>query len=157
MPRLIALFALLLVPFAALLAQDVDEMIYLPADRIEAAVGQALADADEPLVATFLEEREDHTAIMIRRSADGEAESHEVFDDVYVVQHGRGVLLYGGTYEGSRTISEGEYRGGIIRGGMEQQLAPGDVAIVPAGVAHQVRVPEGGLFIYLVGKVRRAR
>lgn len=157
MKRLAALLVLLTAP-SILHAQDVDEMIHLPADRLLDATRESLSVVtDEPLVVTALEERSDHAAVLVRRGADGEAEAHDVFDDVYVVQQGRGVLLYGGTYEGSRTISEGEYRGGTIRGGTEQALAEGDVAVVPAGVAHQVRVPEGEVIVYLVMKVRRGK
>ena len=150
------LAALLLLPCTALHAQNVDEAIFLPAARVSEAV-EAVAAMTDPLVVNFLERRDHHSAIMGSRAESGEPELHESFDDVYFVQQGQAELLYGGTYQGGRTTEPGELRGGEIREGRRQPLAPGDVVVVPADVVHQVVVEPGATFIYLVLKVRRGK
>lgn len=157
MARTALLAALILIPAAALRAQSVDELIYLPAARLGEAVETATAPSGEPTVATFLEERDHHASIMVRRAQSGEPELHEAFDDIYVVQSGKGVLHYGGTYEGARTVEAGELRGGKIQGGTRQPLSAGDVVVVPADVPHQVEVEPGDTFVYHVLKVRRGK
>jgi|GEM_PF-465386 len=153
-----ALFvALLMIPFATIRAQHVDEMIYLPAARLGEAVEAAAAPGGEPTKVTFLEQRDHHASIMVRRAQSGEPELHEAFDDIYVVQSGSGVLHYGGTYEGARTVEAGELRGGTIRGGTRQPLSAGDVVVVPADVPHQVEVERGQALVYHVLKVRRGK
>lgn len=79
-----------------------------------------------------------HSVQMLFRSRSGEAEVHERFADVFVVLAGAATLVTGGRLEGGREVEPGEMRGTSIAGGTEQQLRPGDVAHVPAGVAHQM-------------------
>jgi hypothetical protein len=74
---------------------------------------------------------------------------------VIIIQEGTATLLHGGAVEGGRETAPGERRGGRIDGGTRQVLAPGDVALVPAGTPHQVLVPAGGSIRYLVVKVPR--
>lgn len=71
------------------------------------------------------------------------------------VQEGTATLLHGGRVDGGRETAPGERRGGRITGGTRQVLAPGDVALIPAGTPHQVLVPATGSIRYLVTKVRR--
>ena len=59
-----------------------------------------------------------------RRDTSGVHERHEAFTDIFVVQRGRARLLYGGTVEGERASSPGEWRGGTIRGGTEAEIKP---------------------------------
>jgi hypothetical protein len=74
---------------------------------------------------------------------------------VILVREGTATLLHGGSVEGGRETEPGERRGGRIGGETPQVLAPGDVALVPAGTPHQVLVPPGRAVTYLVVKVRR--
>jgi mannose-6-phosphate isomerase-like protein (cupin superfamily) len=76
--------------------------------------------------------------MMSRRDTSGIHERHEAFSDIFVVQRGRARLLYGGTAEGERASSPGEWRGGTIRGGTEAEIKPGDIVVIPAGVPHQL-------------------
>jgi mannose-6-phosphate isomerase-like protein (cupin superfamily) len=103
--------------------------------------------------ARLLGNRGAYTYLAIRRDRTGEVEVHAGWDDVMVVETGTATLLYGGSVSGGRQTAPGERRGGSIGGGTAQTLAPGDVMVIPAGVPHQVRVPEGGSVTYFVVKV----
>ncbi|MBW3629559.1 MAG: cupin domain-containing protein [Gemmatimonadetes bacterium] len=96
-----------------------------------------------------------YSHVVVRRDQSGEAEVHDLLDDVFIVQEGTASLRYGGTVSGSRVTAPGERRGGEIAGGVTQRLAPGDMIIVPAGVPHRVEVESGGSVTYLVVKVAR--
>ena len=155
-------YALLLLPLALLpdsdaAAQEVSDFIHLPAARLEASVREASAAEPAPLHAITLEQRQHHASIMVRRTESSPPELHEEFDDLYIVQEGAAVLVYGGSYEGGEATQPGEWRGGTISGGSRQPLAPGDVVVVPADVAHQVEIEPGGSIIYHVVKVRRGK
>jgi mannose-6-phosphate isomerase-like protein (cupin superfamily) len=151
------LFALVLLPRSGAAAQEVADFIYLPAARLEAAVRAASVAAPAPLLANTLEQRDDHASIMVRRTESSAPELHEEFDDLYIVEQGAAVLVYGGSYEGGENTQPGEWRGGTISGGQRQALAPGDVVVVPANVAHAVEIAPGGSIIYHVVKVRRGK
>lgn len=155
--ELLLLAGLALVPGSVACAQDVGDFIYMPAERLEAAATEASNAAPAPLLANTLEQRPHHASIMVRRTESSAPELHEEFDDIYIVHAGSAVLVYGGRYDGGELTDPGEFRGGSIAGGSRQELAPGDVVIVPADVAHQVEVEAGGSIVYHVVKVRRGK
>jgi len=157
MNRSLILLGLFALPACGAAAQEVEELIYLPSARLAEAVRTASAAAPSPVLATTLEQRDDHASIMVRRTESSGPELHEAFDDVYIVHEGAAVLVYGGTYEGAQTTEPGELRGGTITGGTRQALAPGDVMVVPAEVPHQVVIEPGKSIIYHVIKVRRGK
>jgi uncharacterized protein YjlB len=90
-----------------------------------------------------------------RRDTSGVHERHEAFTDIFVVQRGRARLLYGGTVEGERASSPGEWRGGAIRGGTEAEIKTGDIVVIPAGVPHHLLLQPGESFYYFVFKVAK--
>ena len=90
-----------------------------------------------------------------RRDTSGVHERHEQFTDIFVVQRGRARLRYGGTVDGERASSPGEWRGGTIRGGTEAELKPGDIVVIPAGIPHQLLLPPHESFYYFVFKVAK--
>jgi len=90
-----------------------------------------------------------------RRDTSGVHERHEAFTDIFVVQRGRARLLYGGTVEGERASSPGEWRGGTIRGGTEAEIKTGDIVVIPAGVPHHLLLQPGESFYYFVFKVAK--
>ena len=94
-----------------------------------------------------------HSAMMVYRKGDGEAEVHEKTVDVFVVQEGRGTLVIGGKVVGGKQTGPGEIRGASIQGGVNKPLAPGDVVHIPANIAHQVLVAPGAEITYLILKV----
>ena len=94
-----------------------------------------------------------HLAMIAHREGDGEAELHDKQADVFVVQSGEATLIIGGEVQGGRTTAPGEVRGPSIKGGEKRTLASGDVAHIPARIAHQLLIPPGGHFTYFVIKV----
>lgn len=90
-----------------------------------------------------------------RRDTSGVHERHDEFTDIFVVQRGRARLLYGGTAEGERVTTPGEWRGGTIRNGTESEIKPGDIVVIPAGVPHQLLLVPGETFYYFVFKVAK--
>ena len=90
--------------------------------------------------------------LAVRRDRTGDAEVHAKHHDQFVAQQGRAKVIVGGTLAGQRQTAEGEWRGGQITGGRTYDLAPGDTLFIPAGQPHQVLVPAGGDFLYLVAK-----
>ena len=90
-----------------------------------------------------------------RRDTSGVNERHEQFTDIFVVQRGRARLRYGGTADGERAMSPGEWKGGTIRGGTEAELKPGDIVVIPAGIPHQLLLPPHESFYYFVFKVAK--
>lgn len=93
--------------------------------------------------------------MMSRRDTSGVPERHEGFADIFVVQRGHARLRYGGTADGERASSPGEWRGGTIRNGTEAEIKPGDVVVIPAGIPHQLLLPTGESFYYFVFKVAK--
>lgn len=90
--------------------------------------------------------------LIARRDRTGEAEVHANFADHFVVQKGSATVLVGGTIRGDRETAPGERRGGVITGATAYAVGPGDVVWIPAGLPHQVVVPAGGDFTYLISK-----
>ena len=154
---LLLLGVLAILPGAHAWGQSEADFIHLPAARLEAAVREASLAPGAPVLATTLEQRAHHASIMVRRTESSPPELHEEFDDLYIVQQGAAVLIYGGRYDGGERTAPGEWRGGSIADGQRQQLAPGDVVVVPADVAHQVEIAPGGSIVYHVVKVRRGK
>lgn len=103
--------------------------------------------------ARLLADRGAYTYLAIRRDRTGEVEVHAAWDDVMVIESGSATVAYGGTVRGGRQTAPGEQRGGAMDGGTTQALGPGDVMVIPAGVPHQVLVPEGGSGTYVVVKI----
>ncbi len=94
--------------------------------------------------------------MIARRDGPGEVEVHAALNDVAIVQAGSATLIVGGRVEGGNEVGPDERRGGTIVGGRSYALNPGDVAWIPAGTPHQLIVPKGGSFTYVVVKTAKA-
>jgi mannose-6-phosphate isomerase-like protein (cupin superfamily) len=125
----------------------------LPAARL-AKMSDALPAGAMNSVSVGQWEREGLTGMLGRRDSDGIPELHEGFTDIFVVQRGTATLRYGGAVSGNKVTTPGEWRGGTIQNGSEAALHPGDVVVIPAGIAHQV-LPAGPDFVYLTFKVAK--
>jgi mannose-6-phosphate isomerase-like protein (cupin superfamily) len=97
-----------------------------------------MARAGNGSASEALREYPRHTAMLSFRSRSGEVEVHEKFADLFCVLAGSATLVTGGTVVGARTAGAGEMRGDAIEGGSRQELKPGHIAHVPAGVPHQM-------------------
>jgi mannose-6-phosphate isomerase-like protein (cupin superfamily) len=71
--------------------------------------------------------------------------SHSRVTEVFYIVSGGGTLVTGGTVENERPfppetefvrLAVGPSSGGTFKGGDRRRVAPGDVVVVPAGVAH---------------------
>ena len=76
------------------------------------------------------------------RKQRGSAELHTQFSDITIIRSGKGVLRTGHDITNRRETAPGEWRGDAIHGFVERTLGPGDLVVIPAGVAHQF-VPVG--------------
>ena len=94
-----------------------------------------------------------HNASITRRTADGEAELHENFVDIFVVEDGAASVVLGGKIVAPRNTGPGEVRGKSIEGGERKDLKPGDIVRITANTPHQLLVPKA--FLYYVIKVKQ--
>ena len=97
------------------------------------------------------------TDMLGRRDSNGVPERHDDFTDIFVVQRGTATLRYGGTTDGAKITTAGEWRGGTIRNGTEALLSPGDVVVIPTGIPHQLLPTAGQHFVYLTFKVAKEK
>lgn len=87
------------------------------------------------------------------RDKAGVAEIHELDTDIVYVLKGSATLVTGGKAVGPKMIAPYELRGSHIESGDTRKLAPGDVVIIPNGVAHWFKEVDAP-FDYYVVKVR---
>jgi mannose-6-phosphate isomerase-like protein (cupin superfamily) len=73
--------------------------------------------------------------------------------DIFFVQSGEATLVVGGELVDGKTTAPDEMRAASIKGGTEKKLAAGDVATIPAKVAHQVKLDADKAFTYFIVKV----
>jgi len=94
-----------------------------------------------------------HLMGISHREGDGMAELHQTQVDIWIVESGEASVTVGGTIVQPKTVKPHEIRGTSIEGGTVQQLTAGDVVHIPANVPHQLRIPSGKTFTYMVIKV----
>lgn len=87
------------------------------------------------------------------REGNGGAELHQTQVDIWIVEDGEATLVLGGTIVAPQTVKPHEIRGKSIDGGEMFQLSKGDVVHIPANVPHELRIPSGRTFTYMVIKV----
>ncbi len=90
--------------------------------------------------------------LIVRREKNGETEVHMALNDIFVVKSGHAKITVGGRVTGNRETAPKEWRGGEITGGTDYSLAPGDVLFIPAGIPHQVLVPNKSSITYVTVK-----
>jgi mannose-6-phosphate isomerase-like protein (cupin superfamily) len=143
---LIALAAVLALPFRAGLAQSDDSKVTLiEHDQVKAAFAKGM-----PLI-----EVGDYKIHASRREGPGVAEIHTRDTDIAYVLQGSATLVTGGAAVGVKSIGQEEFRGSAIQGGESRELVVGDIVVIPNGVPHwfkEVKAP----FLYYVIKVRQA-
>ena len=122
----ITVLALMLSTQLPVLGEPDKRVTHIPASRVTAAFAKG-----EPLLETA--SYKVHASL---REAPGKAEVHVRDTDIIYVLEGTATIVTGGKVVDGRTTAAGEIRGSSIQGGIEQQLAKGDVFIVPNGVAH---------------------
>ncbi len=89
----------------------------------------------------------------VTRRAPGSVEVHEKWVDVIYVRAGTASLRTGTVVKGDWKTGGGEWRGGHILHPRSAELKPGDMVVIPAGLAHRF-IPRGGApFEYVTIKV----
>ena len=114
----------------------------------------AKAQGPEGTATIKLNEYPNSFTMIALRSKNGGAEVHENYADFFFVVRGSAKLLTGGTVQDGKTVSSGEIRGKSVLNGVETTLNQGDIVHIPAGVPHQLLLPEGETFLYFVIKVK---
>jgi len=92
--------------------------------------------------------------LFVVRVHDGMPERHQFWADQMVIQKGTLTLITGGTMQGEHPngTTPGEFLGTSIVGGKETVLHAGDIAHIPAGIPHQIKLAPGATITYLVFK-----
>lgn len=95
--------------------------------------------------------------VALSRRAAGPAELHENWSDIVFVRTGAAVLRTGRVLTGRHALGQGEYSGSAIARERDQPVGPGDMIVIPAGLAHQWRPSGDAAFSYVVLKVHPGR
>ena len=92
--------------------------------------------------------------LFVARARTGEAERHQFWADQMVISKGTVTLVTGGTLKGehSNANQPGETLAPSIEGGKEVTLHAGDIAHVPAGVPHWIKLAPGTTVTYIIFK-----
>jgi|GEM_PF-2790862 len=69
--------------------------------------------------------------------ASSQAEAHDNFNDLFFVQSGQEEFWVGGEITDKRETEPGEWIGQNLSGARKYVLRPGDMMVVPKGVAHR--------------------
>jgi mannose-6-phosphate isomerase-like protein (cupin superfamily) len=101
-----------------------------------------------------LNEYPNHYTMIALRNKNGSAEMHEKYADIFVILRGEATLISGGSVVDPKAMGPGEIVGTLVKDGSETAVHEGDVLHIPAGVPHQLLLPEKGELVYFVVKVK---
>jgi mannose-6-phosphate isomerase-like protein (cupin superfamily) len=88
--------------------------------------------------------------LVAHRTEPGMVEVHDKETDTFYVLAGSATIVTGGTMVGGNVTGPGQHRGTDITGGKAQQLAAGDVMVIPAGVPHWFKEVPSSIDYYVV-------
>ena len=94
-----------------------------------------------------------HFTMLAFRSRSGAGELHEHFADIFTIVDGHATLVTGGHLTDPKATHPGEMAGTGVEGGSAQELQPGDIVHIPAGMPHQMQIAPGESVTYFVVKV----
>jgi mannose-6-phosphate isomerase-like protein (cupin superfamily) len=151
--RIILSLALIAAPLSA---QTTEPTIHTAADLQQREVKLTAAAKATPTGLareTFDEFGTYHTLLVVRIHT-GAPERHQLWADQMIINKGTVTLVTGGTMQGEHPngTSPGETLGTDLQDGKEVVLHTGDIAHVPAGVPHWVKLAPGTTATYLVFK-----
>jgi len=128
-----------------------------PADLLERAKHLQELAAEKGSASETLEKYPHHYTMLAFRNRSGNAEVHQNFADLFYILDGHASVITGGEVVEPRTTAPGETMGASVKGGSTQEVKAGDVVHIPAGMPHQMMVPDGGTVTYFVVKVEETR
>jgi mannose-6-phosphate isomerase-like protein (cupin superfamily) len=140
---------------AGVTAQTMKFDHWTPAQLLERAqhLRQQAAQGDGSASET-LDKYPHHYTMLAFRNRNGGGELHENFADLFYILDGKATVVTGGALVDRHSSAPGEVRGSSVDGGSRQDVIAGDVVHIPAGMPHQMLVPEGSTVTYFVVKVQ---
>jgi mannose-6-phosphate isomerase-like protein (cupin superfamily) len=150
-----------LIPAAAMLltlgvsAQTMKLDHWTPAQLLERAKHlRQQAEQGDGSASETLEKYPHHYTMLAFRNQNGGGELHENYADLFYILDGHATVVTGGALVDRHSSAPGEVRGSSLSGGSRQDVQAGDVVHIPAGMTHQMLVPEGSTITYFVVKVQ---
>ena len=89
------------------------------------------------------------SVVFAAEGASSKAESHDNFNDLFLVQSGEEEFWVGGEIADKEETEKGEWLGENLVGAQKYQLRAGDILVVPKGIPHK---HGAGLATFLVIK-----
>jgi mannose-6-phosphate isomerase-like protein (cupin superfamily) len=138
-------------------AQTMQSDHWSPAQLLERAKHlQQLAAAGDGSASETLTRYPHHYTMLAFRNRAGGGELHEHDADLFYILDGHSTIMTGGELVNPKTVAPGEVRADSVKGGTSQELHPGDVVHIPAGMPHQMRVAPGDTVTYFVVKIEES-
>lgn len=148
----------LLAPWAVIHAQNrPSAVVRIAGNSIDSAFTSIAATPGEFLRELPIGDKNSYQFVVLSRWVMGPAEVHDHWADIVFVRSGSATLRTGMRLIDRKPAEEGEWRGTAISDQSEERAQPGDVLIIPAGVAHQWQPQRGAPFSYVVLKVHLAQ
>jgi mannose-6-phosphate isomerase-like protein (cupin superfamily) len=94
-----------------------------------------------------------HILSISHREKSGLVEIHQNKADVMIIQSGTATLVVGGKGLDLHQTAPNELQGSGIEGGVQIEVAPGDVIHIPVGTPHQYLLKPGTQITYLLVKI----
>jgi len=102
----------------------------------------------------ILEKYPHHFTMLAFRNRSGAGELHENYADLFYIVDGKATVVTGGELADRKAAGPGEVRGTAVNGGSRQDVKAGDLVHIPAGMPHQMLLPEGSTITYFVVKIQ---
>ena len=136
---------------------EVDSVVYFSVSQVDSLLQSGQQERPSRLLG---QSKDNERYLVVVRTKPGDVEIHEQFDDVAIIRSGHGILRTGNKVKGQKESGNPgarEWVGGVIEGGSERKLSPGDFLVIPAMLAHQYIPNTGETFTYWTIKVRRTK
>ena len=143
MRHLIVIPALLVIVTATAAAQK-PSVVYVPADKVTAALKEG----------TRIAAGADYIALGAKRTGPGQVEVHDKETDTFYVIDGEATFVTGGKMIGGKISRPNQWLGTSIEGGETHHLKKGDFIEVPAGMPHWFKDVPHSINYYVVKVVK---
>jgi mannose-6-phosphate isomerase-like protein (cupin superfamily) len=144
-------------PWKGACAQTMKSDHWSPAELLERAKRLQQLAAEKGSASETLEKYPHHYTMLAFRNRNGGGEVHQNFADLFVILDGHATVVTGGEVIDPKSTGPGETLGTSVKGGSQQEVKAGDVVHIPAGMSHQMLVPQGETVTYFVVKVEETR
>jgi mannose-6-phosphate isomerase-like protein (cupin superfamily) len=159
-PKIISSAAILLMSLAfsrGAFSQAMKSDHWSPSELLERAKHLQQLAAEKGSASEKLETYPHHYTMLAFRNRSGGAEVHQNFADVFYILDGHATVVTGGEVIDPKTTGPGETLGASVKGGSRQELKPGDVMHIPAGMPHQMVLADKDTVTYFVIKAEETR